>query len=247
MLKRTLAVTIAVVALLVGRAAAQHAPSHTADAAAHGPEKTADHTAAAASPAAEHGGVTSGHDGHAASADHGAHIAGDERLVPIPPSKDTIVSAVWVLIIFLVMMAILYKTSWKQVLAGLKKREERIREDIANAEASRKRAEETLAEYNARLASAENNVREMLAKATADGERLATTIRMQAQREAEEAKERATKDIDAARDTAVRQVREEAVNLATLMAEKVLRRNLNPDDQRELLRGSLEQMQTIGK
>ena len=63
----------------------------------------------------------------------------------------------------------------------------------------------------------------------------------------EQIMERTNRDIDAARDAAVRQVREEAVNLATMMAEKVLRRNLNPDDQRRILGDSLEQMQTIAK
>ena len=168
-------------------------------------------------------------------------------LLPDPTSKETWFQALWTAIIFLVLLAILYPTAWKSVLAGLKKREERIRQDIADAEASRKRAEETLRQYNAQLASAENSVREMLAKATADGERLATTIRMQAQQEAEEIKERTNRDIDAARDAAVRQVREEAVTLATLMAEKVLRRNLNADDRRRILGDSLEQMQTIAK
>ncbi len=185
---------------------------------------------------------------HGGTGAHATDVGPDKPgLLPNPASRETWLQALWTVIIFVVLLAILYPTAWKSVLAGLKKRESRIREDIANAEAARKRAEQTLGEYNARLATAENNVREMLAKATADGERLATTIRMQAQKEAEEAKERATKDIESARETAVRQVREEAVNLATLMAEKVLRRNLNPDDQRELLRGSLEQMQTIGK
>jgi F-type H+-transporting ATPase subunit b len=185
---------------------------------------------------------------HGAPGAHASEVGPDKPgLLPDPTSRETWMQALWTVIIFVALLAILYPTAWKSVLAGLRAREQRIREDIANAEAARKRAEETLREYNARLATAENSVRDMLTKATADGERLATTIRMQAQQEAEQAKERATKDIEAARDTAVREVREEAVNLATLMAEKVLRRNLNPDDQRTILRDSLEQMQTIGK
>jgi len=185
---------------------------------------------------------------HSEPGAHATEVGGDKPgLLPDPTSRETWMQALWTVIIFVILLAILYPTAWKSVLAGLKAREQRIREDIANAEAARKRAEETLREYNARLATAENSVRDMLSKATADGERLATTIRMQAQREAEEAKDRATKDIEAAREAAVRQVREEAVNLATLMAEKVLRRNLNPDDQRTILRDSLDQMQTIAK
>jgi F-type H+-transporting ATPase subunit b len=246
MLKRTLAVMIATLAIIVGRVTAADAPSHTAESAAHGAEHTSDRTAAAASPAAEHGGVTSGHDAHAGG-DHGGHIAGDERLVPIPPSKDTVVSAVWVLIIFLVMMAILYKTAWKQVLAGLKARESRIRQDIADAEASRRRAEETLSKYNQQLATAESQVREILAKAAADAERIGTSMKMQAQQEVEEIKERASRDMEAARKAAVADIYAQAAELSTSIAEKILRRNLNADDQRELVNRSLEQLQSAGR
>jgi len=148
-------------------------------------------------------------------------------------------------IIFVVMLAILYPTAWKNVLAGLKQREQRIRNDIAEAEAARARAEATLREYNARLAAAEDEIRQMLANATLEGEKLATTIRMKAQSEAEEIKERANKEIEAARDAALREIYERAAELATSIAEKILRRNLNPADQQELVRQSLEQLQTI--
>jgi F-type H+-transporting ATPase subunit b len=195
--------------------------------------------------AAEEPGQLSQHSG---TGEHATDVGHDKPgLLPDPTSKETWLQALWTVIIFVVLLAILYPTAWKSVLAGLKAREKRIRQDIAEAEAARKRAEETLREYNARLAAAEQSVRELLAKATSDGERVATTIRMQAQQEAEQIKERATRDIEAARDAAVRQVREEAVLLATSMAEKILRRNLNPDDQRELVRGSLEELQTIAK
>jgi len=79
---------------------------------------------------------------------------------------------------FLVLLAVLYPTAWKNVLAGLKAREERIRKDIAEAEAARAKAEATLREYGAQLAAAEGKVRQMLSAATKDGERIATEIRM---------------------------------------------------------------------
>jgi F-type H+-transporting ATPase subunit b len=229
MFKRTLAVLVAMLALTVARASAADSHSPADPAAAHG--------AAAA---------TGGHDAHAAG-DHGGHIQGDERLVPIPPSKDTVVSAIWVIIIFLIMLAILYRTAWQQVLAGLKKREERIRGDIAEAEASRKRAEATLAQYNQQLAAAESQVREIIAKGQADAERIATSLKMQAQQEAEEAKERAQRDIEAARKAAVADIYAQAADLSTAIAEKILRRSLNADDQRDLVARSLEQLQTAGK
>ncbi|HLL91094.1 MAG TPA: hypothetical protein VK324_17475, partial [Tepidisphaeraceae bacterium] len=59
----------------------------------------------------------------------------------------------------------------------------------------------------------------------------------------EEAKERAMKDIDAARKDAVREVYEQTAVLATNVAEKILRRSLNAQDQRDLVDQSLNQLQ----
>jgi len=154
-------------------------------------------------------------------------------------------TAVWVLIIFVVLLIILYPTAWKNVLAGLKAREERIRKDIRDAETARERAEATLRDYNTQLAGAENKVREMLGKATADAEKIATTIRMQAQQDAEQIKERTNKDLEAAKKQAMAEFRQYAATVATSAAEQILRRNLNADDQRELVNRSLDQLETV--
>src|SRR6267378_1094941 len=104
-----------------------------------------------------------------------AHPAEEEvSLLPDFSKRETWMSALWVVIIFLVLLAVLYPTAWKNVLAGLKAREERIRKDIAEAEEARAKAEATLKEYGAQLAAAEGRVRDMLNTATKDGERIAT-------------------------------------------------------------------------
>jgi F-type H+-transporting ATPase subunit b len=177
------------------------------------------------------------------------HDAGHKtyKLLPEADDPQTWYAALWVLIIFLVLLAVLYPTAWKNVLAGLKAREERIRKDIADAEAARTRAEATLKEYNSQLAAAETRVRDMLAKATADGEAIAANIRTRAQQEAEDTKQRATRDIEVARDQAVAELHQQAAVLATTVAEKILRRNLNADDQRDLVDSSLAEISAVGK
>lgn len=179
--------------------------------------------------------------------DHGAEHA-PAPLLPTNGEEAVhyfLTPAIWTLIIFIAMLVILYPTAWKNVLAGLKKREERIRADIADAEAARLRADATLKEYNNKLAAAEESIREMLNKAAADAEKIGAGVRMKAQQEAEEIKERASRDIEAARDTAVRDFREYAADIATSVAEKIIRRNLNAADQAELVRQSLDQLQTV--
>jgi F-type H+-transporting ATPase subunit b len=176
---------------------------------------------------------------------HGGHEKPD--VLPNMTSSETYMQALWVVIIFVVLLVVLYPTAWKNVLAGLKKREERIRKDIADAEEARAKAESTLRDYTHQLNAAQEKVRQMINQATADGERVAATIRTHAQQEAEEIKERANRDIETAKNNAISEIYEQAAGLATSVAEKILRRNLNADDQRELVRSSLEQLQTLNR
>ncbi len=161
--------------------------------------------------------------------------------------RETQLQALWTVIIFVVLLAILYPTAWKSVLKGLKAREERIRNDIAEAEAARAKAEATLREYNAQLAAAEGRVREMLNTATKDGERISTEIRMRAQKDAEEAKTRATKEIESAKTQALAEIYQRAAELSTSIAEKILRRNINAEDQKDLVKRSLDELQTVNR
>lgn len=180
-----------------------------------------------------------------ASAAFAAEEAKKDIMPPISGegAGQTYAQAVWVMIIFVILLAVLYPTAWKNVLAGLKKREDKIRADIAAAEAARTHAETTLRGYNAQLTTAEQKVREMIASATAEGERVATSIRTQAQQEAEAIKDRSLKDIEAARRQALQEIYAQTAELSTGIAEKILRRNLNAEDQRDLVNQSLEQLQ----
>jgi F-type H+-transporting ATPase subunit b len=155
-------------------------------------------------------------------------------------------SALWVVIIFIVLLVILYPTAWKNVLAGLKAREQRIRQDIADAEAARAKAEATLREYQNQLATAEQKVRDMISAATAQGEQVANNIRTRAEQEAQDIKDRSLREIDSARKQALAEIYEQAATLSTSIAEKIIRRNLNPEDQRDLVQRSLEELQTVG-
>ena len=170
------------------------------------------------------------------------YLLADGQLLDI-----NLLSCIWVLAIFLVVVIILYKSAWKNVLAGLKAREERIRKDIADAEATRAKAEKTLAQYNAQLATAEQKVRDLLTQAGIDAEKIATNVRMKAQQDAEEAKDRATKEIESAKRLALTEIYEQTANLATSVAEKIIRRSLNAQDQRDLVAQSLEQMEKMSR
>ncbi len=180
---------------------------------------------------------------HAASTvQRAAEGESEHQVVEFQPAE-----AIWVIIIFVILLAILYPTAWKAVLAGLKAREQRIRGDLEAAEQERLKAQQTLKEYEGKLSAAQEQIRQMLAKAQADGEKIATNIRVHAQQEAEQVKERATREIEASRDQALSEIYRQAADISTSIAEKILRRNLNAQDQQDLVRSSLDQLQAVNR
>mgnify|MGYP005849949127 CR=1 FL=1 len=178
-----------------------------------------------------------------AGAVHAAE-AGEAKPGPIPSIQQALIPAITTLVVFVGLLVVLGKTAWGPIVSGLQAREEKIRNDIETAERSRAKAEQTLREYQQQLAAADARVREIIAQAQVDAEKVATSIRMKAQQEAEEIKERASRDIDNARKAAVIAFGEQAATISTQIASKILARNLNPDDQRDLVRSGLEQLQS---
>lgn len=165
---------------------------------------------------------------------------------PLYTMPQGLITGIVTIVVFIILLAVLGKYAWGPILSGLKAREDKIRKDIADAEATRAKAEATLRDYNTQLATAEQKVRDLLNKAAVDAEKLAAQMRTQAQNEAEETRERALKDIEAARAQALSEIYEQTADLATKVAEKILRRNINAGDQRDLVNESLKELETAG-
>ncbi|HEX8341342.1 MAG TPA: F0F1 ATP synthase subunit B [Tepidisphaeraceae bacterium] len=176
-----------------------------------------------------------------------ADPAADTGAAGLPPTMNQgLVTAIVTLIVFVALVIVLSKVAFGPIAKGLADREAKIRRDIEEAEAARRAAIAQQAEYQAQLARAGDEVRSILDKAQADAQAAATRIKMQAQQEAEEAKERAVRDIEASGRAAKAEIHDYAATISTSIAEKILRRNLNADDQRELVRSALEQLPTNG-
>jgi F-type H+-transporting ATPase subunit b len=170
-----------------------------------------------------------------------AAAGGEPSVLPTP--AEAFIPALFTLLVFGGLVIILGKTAWKPVNEGLARREDKIRGDVEAAEAARAEAEKARDDYRREMAGAEQRVRDLMAQAQADGQQLATRIKMQAQEDAEEIKERANREIEQTREAAVEQVRREAGELAVMVAEKILRRDITSDDQQRLVDASLDELE----
>jgi F-type H+-transporting ATPase subunit b len=91
---------------------------------------------------------------------------------------------IWSIINFLTLLAILYKFLYKPLFKILDQRKEEVANNLSQAEASRKEAEDMFADYKRQLAEASNEAGEIITKANKAAEEAKNSLISQAREEA---------------------------------------------------------------
>ena len=100
-------------------------------------------------------------------------------------------------------------------------------------------------EYEASLTTARQEAAEMINKAKADAKAVADALRSRNETELAEMKQRAHRDIETAKQAALVEIRGEAADLATVIAGKILQREISVDDQQRLVEESLKELGAV--
>ncbi len=203
----------------------------------------------AASAQDDHGADTHAADTHGDEADShaaGGHGDGHGEHAPSPLSgaKEGMASAITALICFGIVVFILYVKVWPMITKGLDERAEKIREEIASAEAARQQAKDALEEYERNLSQARAEANRMLEETKAKQAELAADLRAKADVELGQMRERAMRDIEGAKKAALNEIYDQSVALASSMAGKILAREVTPQDQSRLFEESLAELQS---
>ena len=146
------------------------------------------------------------------------------------------------LIIFGLLLAVLGKWAWKPIIAQLQKREQRIAETIKSAEDRQAAADALLEEYRKKLAAADAEAADVVASARKEAAAAREQILQAARVEAQRIAEQSNSEIEQAKSVAIRDLYEQAAVLATDVAGKILRRQLKPDDQKQMLQDALAEI-----
>ena len=142
---------------------------------------------------------------------------------------------IWTIITFLVVLLVLKKFAWPQLLASLDEREKRISDALAAAEQARQEAEEVLREHRQKIAAAEEEARKIVAEARAAGANVRQTIVSQAREEAERMLDQARTSIESEKRAAIAELRRETANLAIQAAGALIDANLDDEKNRGLV------------
>jgi F-type H+-transporting ATPase subunit b len=174
-----------------------------------------------------------------AELEHAAHSDPDHQAgAPDPLSVDPDL-AIWTLVVFVLLLAVLTKFAWKPIIAALDRREETVAGHLRDAERSHEEAKRLLADYEHRLANAANEVRALLDEARRDAEHTKQDILAEAKKAAEAEKVRALRDIDLAADAARESLREKSVELAVELAGKIVQAQLSKADHARLIQEAM--------
>ena len=158
---------------------------------------------------------------------------------PLLPEVNEII---WGSIGFVVVFFFLAKFGFPQMKKAMNDRTEKIRGDIAAAEAQREEADGLLAEYRAQLNDAKSEAGRIIEEARQSADALKRDSEARLQAELAEVRTRAVADIEAAKGHALADLRGEVAQLAIGAAEVVVQRNLDAATQTQLVEDYINQV-----
>ena len=155
--------------------------------------------------------------------------------------------AFFTLVVFLMLLAVLYKFAWGPISTALDAREARIASNIAAAEKANADAQAVLVKYEEKLAAAADEVRKMIEEARRDAEHTQKDILAKAGQEANALRERALRDIETATAQSLKELAERSANLAVDLAGKIVRQQLGPTEHTRLIEEAVAKFQSPSK
>ncbi len=177
-------------------------------------------------------------DGEHADGSHaggGEHGGGDTNPVTLDPDL-AIVTAV----VFLVLMAVLWKFAWGPIVEALDKREQSVADQLADAKRSQEEARRLLASHQQQLAGTAAEVKQLLEQARKDADLQKQQILDSAQAAAAAERDRAIREIDAAKNAALQGLAQKSVETAVQLAGQIVHRQLSSEDHSQLIGDALQ-------
>jgi F-type H+-transporting ATPase subunit b len=143
---------------------------------------------------------------------------------------------------FLILLVLMWKFALPPVRNMMKRREDRIREDLERAESARVEAEEELAQYRRQLADARGEASRIIEEARQSADEVKRQVRAQADEEAADIRTRAQEDAQLAANRAQADLQARVADLSIELAEKIVERNLDRETQLALVESYIGQV-----
>lgn len=141
----------------------------------------------------------------------------------------------WMLVIFGIVLLIMKKFAWGPILKALKEREKSIADALSSADKARKEVAGLKASNEQIIAEARKEKELILKEAREIKDKLIAEAKLQANAEAQKGIEAARQQIQAEKTAAINEIKEQVAGLSVMIAEKVLRKQLENPKEQEIL------------
>lgn len=141
---------------------------------------------------------------------------------------------------FLILMFLLKHFAWGPISDILKKREDKIANDLDSAEKSRINSAKMEQEREQQLLAARSDAADIIKNAKESGELSRQNILKETQEEVARLKSKAQTDIMLERDTALNSVKDDVADLSLQIAAKILNKELSPEMHESLINQYIE-------
>ncbi len=148
----------------------------------------------------------------------------------------------WSLVTFVVVLIVLGKFAWGPILGALQKREDFIRSSLELAKKDREEAEARLREYEEKLQAAREEASAIVDEGRRDAEVVKGRIEDEAKAGADAMLKRAKREISIATDSALKELYTHTARMATEVASRIIRKELDVKDHERLISESIEEL-----
>ena len=142
---------------------------------------------------------------------------------------------IWTLVSFFILLILLKKVAFPPILKGMKKREETIKQQLEEAQKTKKEAENLLGDYKRQLAEARSEAQKIINEGKSLGENMRKEIVQKAQEESNQIVKRAQEEIELQKQKAILELQEKIADLSIMAATKIINKCLNTEDNRRLV------------
>lgn len=143
---------------------------------------------------------------------------------------------------FLILLVVLYKFVYKPLLGTLEARTAAIKQQLAEAQASREAAQRQLTEFEAKLTASQAEAQAARDRALREAAELRERLTAEARQEAGKLVESARAEIEQDVRRARTELRREVAGLAVTIAERLIQKNVQPEDQERLVQEALTRL-----
>ncbi len=152
--------------------------------------------------------------------------------------------AFWTVLTFLAVLFILKKFAWTPILTALDEREKSIKDSLEAAENAKKDTQKLTEENRGIVAKANEEAQKIINSARDFSEQLKKSESEALKAELEKEKAAAFSEIERKKQESIEAIKDQVAELSIEIAEKLIRKNLDKDAQKELISKSLNEIKS---